>query len=179
MELTTPRLKIREFRAEDFDALLEIDSDPRVCRYENDILTADQVRFRLEGALEWAQVAPRTIYKLALTLPPDERVYGRLSLKINIPVIHEWEIGWTLHPRIWGQGYASEGARALLNYAFTQLGAHRVVAFCHADNAASTRVMERIGMQPEGRLRETIRLNGTWHDELVYGILEREFLAQG
>lgn len=175
MELSTSRLKIREFQPDDFDALLEIDADPRVCRYEPAVLTADQIRYRLEGALEWANETPRRIYKLALTIPPDDRVYGRLTLKVSLPAIREWEIGWTLHPQVWGKGYASEGARALLGYAFSQLNAHRVVAFCHAENNASLRVMERIGMRCDGRLRETICLNGTWYDELVYAILEHEF----
>jgi [ribosomal protein S5]-alanine N-acetyltransferase len=175
MELLTPRLKIREFRLTDFDALFEMDSDPRVCRYEAAPLTPAEVRYRLEGALEWAQEEPRKIYKLALTIPPDERVRGRLSLKINQPSTREWEIGWTLHPSAWGCGYASEGALALLGFAFTRLYAHRVVAFCHAQNEASVRVMQRIGMQPEGRLRGVIYLNQTWHDELIYSILDREF----
>jgi [ribosomal protein S5]-alanine N-acetyltransferase len=175
MELTTSRLKIREFCAEDFDALYAIDSDPRVCRYETAVLTAEEVRYRLEGALEWARETPRTIYKLALTIPPEKRVCGRLTLKVSLPAIREWEIGWTLHPVVWGKGYASEGARALLDYAFTHLNAHRVVAFCRADNAPSSRVMERLGMQPEGHLRETVRISDAWFDELVYAILERGY----
>lgn len=175
MELITPRLKIREFRWDDLDALVEMDRDPRVSRYEPGGLTVEQIRYRLEGALEWAQQSPRTIFKLAITLLPEERAWGRLSLKINQEAIREWEIGWTLHPQVWGKGYASESARALLAYAFTQLNAHRVVAFCHAENEASRRVMEKIGMTLEGRLRETIHLNGGWADELVYAILERDF----
>lgn len=160
---------------DDFDALYEIDSDPVVCRYESPALTAEQVRYRLEGALEWAQEENRTIYKLAVTLPPSDRVIGRLTLKVNIAPIREWEIGWTFHPRLWGKGYASEGARAVLGYAFNTLNAHRVVAFCHVENKASYRVMEKIGMQREGLLRETCWLNDAWCDELIYGILEREF----
>lgn len=177
MEIITPRLKIRDFCWDDLAALVEMDTDPQVSRYEPGRLTADQIHYRLEGALEWAQQSPRTIFKLAVTLPPEERAWGRLSLKLNLPDIREWEIGWTLHPSIWGNGYATEGARALLAYAFTQLNAHRVVGFCHADNAASARVMEKIGMKLEGRLRETIAWNGAWADELVYGIVEREFQA--
>lgn len=175
MELITPRLKIREFRADDFDAIYAIDSDPQVCRFEPFVLTAEQVAYRLEGALEWAQETPRTTYKLAMTILPDDQVYGRLSLRASLQADRTWEIGWTLNPQIWGKGYATEGARALLGYAFTQLNAHRVVAFCHAENIASVRVMEKIGMQGEGCLRETILLGETWYDELVYGILEREF----
>ncbi len=149
MELHTHRLKIREFNHADYDALFAIDSDPRVCLYESKPLTAEQVRYRLDGALEWAQESPRSIYKMAVTIPPVDRVVGRLTLKITQNSHHEWEIGWTLHPDVWSKGYASEGAQAILDYAFKELKAHRVVAFCHADHTASMRVMERLGMQCE------------------------------
>lgn len=176
LELITPRLKLRDFREDDFEALYAIDSDVRVCRYESGPLTAEQVRYRLEGALEWAQETPRRIYKLAITVRPDDRARGRLSLKLVDPDARAWEIGWTLHPQAWGHGYATEAAGALLRYAFGELRAHRVSASCHADNAASWRMMERLGMQREGRLRHTLYLNGAWYDELVYGILEGEMV---
>ena len=147
MELLTPRLKIREFRWDDLDALVEMDSDPRVSRYEPGGLTVEQIRYRLEGALEWAQEIPRTIFKLAITLPPEERAWGRLSLKINQANIREWEIGWTLHPQVWGNGYASEAARACWAMPLPISTPTAWWPFCHAENAASCRVMEKIGMK--------------------------------
>jgi RimJ/RimL family protein N-acetyltransferase len=63
----------------------------------------------------------------------------------------------------------------MLRFAFGELKAHRVVASCHADNLASARVMEKLGMEREGRLREVRRLNEQWWDEFVYSILERDF----
>lgn len=175
MELKTPRLKIREFRLDDVDAVYEMDSDPQVRRYEGAPLTEADVRYRLEGAVEWAAETPRSIYKLAITLPPDNRAAGRLSLKVVDRAARSWEIGWTLHPRYWGKGYASEAAQALLEYAFITLNAHRVAATCLAENTASVRLVERLGLRPEGRLRHTVWLNDGWHDELVYGILEDEY----
>ena len=178
MELITPRLKIREFRADDLEALLEMDMTPLVQQYEPGELTEADIRYRLEGALEWAAENPRKIYKLVITVPPEDRLCGRLTLKFNPAGDDEWMIGWSLHPAHWGNGYATEGARAALRYAFRQLNAHRVTAYCHADNAASRRVMDRLGMQCEGRLRERILLHGRRYDELVYGILAGEFQAE-
>ena len=74
-----------------------------------------------------------------------------------------------------GEGVWPEAASEVLRYAFKEMNAHRVVAFCHAENAASVRVMEKLGMQREGRLRETRRLNDAWCDERIYAILERDF----
>ncbi len=67
--------------------------------------------------------------------------------------------------------------RRVLQFAFEALQAHRVVAWCHAGNLASARVMEKIGMQLEGHLRETRWLDERWNDELVYAILDHEWQA--
>ncbi len=63
----------------------------------------------------------------------------------------------------------------MLELAFGALGAHRVEAYCNANNHASVRVMEKLGMQRDGHLRETRWWNGAWADEFVYSILEREW----
>ena len=57
------------------------------------------------------------------------------------------EIGWTVHSRLWGRGYASEIGRAGLDFAFGELGAPEVVAFTEPHNTRSRAVMERLGMQ--------------------------------
>ncbi|OGO65815.1 MAG: hypothetical protein A2030_05000 [Chloroflexi bacterium RBG_19FT_COMBO_50_10] len=62
-----------------------------------------------------------------------------------------------------------------MDWAFKELSVHRIVALCHADNTASVRVMEKLGMRQDGRLREARWLRGEWWDEYVYAILEREW----
>ena len=82
---------------------------------------------------------------------------------------------WRVHYQYWGKGYASEAASGVLAYAFDELHAHRVVTFCNVENKASTRVMEKIGMIQNGRLRETRWWNGVWQDKYVYSILDRDW----
>jgi [ribosomal protein S5]-alanine N-acetyltransferase len=62
----------------------------------------------------------------------------------------------------------------ILRFAFLSLNAHRLVAFCHAQNAPSERVMRKLGMTREGMLRQTRLLNGVWYDELIYSILDQD-----
>ena len=176
MELATPRLILREFRQSDFDAVREYDCDPEVLRYERDYTpTESQTQAMLDRVLQDIVQTPRTHYRFAITLRPEDVNRGRISLTLNNASIREYEIGWTLHRRYWGQGYATEAAREVMDFAFIMLKAHRVVAFCHAENRPSARVMEKLGMQREGCIRETVWLNDAWHDELVYSILEQEF----
>jgi RimJ/RimL family protein N-acetyltransferase len=61
-----------------------------------------------------------------------------------------FEIGWTLSKEFWGKGYATEGARGALEYAFDELDQEHVISLIHPDNHASIRVAERLGEKPEG-----------------------------
>jgi RimJ/RimL family protein N-acetyltransferase len=85
------------------------------------------------------------------------------------------EIGFTVRPEYQGRGYATEGTRTLLDYLFQARAKHRVAARCDPRNAPSARVLERLGMRREGRLREVLRAKDEWEDELCYAILDREW----
>ena len=176
MEIHTQRLILREFRLDDFDALFEYTRDPEIHRYEGkQIPEPDAVLSYIQGAIEQQNIRPRTLYRFAITIPPDDRAVGRITLGLIYPQLRIWEIGWALKRSEWGKGYTTEAALEVLGLAFSQTTAHRVVAFCNANNAASYRVMEKIGMQREGRLRDGVLNGDEWNDEFVYGILEQEF----
>ena len=101
------------------------------------------------------------------------KVIGLLSL---ICKKHEQgEIGWGVGIDHRGQGFATEAARALMTYGFTSLGLHRIYATTSSANPGSRRVMERLGMRREARLREAEFRNGKWLDTLIYGILVDEW----
>lgn len=175
MELRTQRLFLREFRASDFEAVCDYEMQPQTHYYEREVPGEDAIREMLQNIQSWARENPRTRYRFAVTIRPGDRVIGLIALSYQSSDIREWEIGWTIHYQHWGQGYASEAAEAVLDFAFKEAGAHRVVAFCNVLNAASIRVMEKIGMRQDGRLRETRWWNGGWSDEFVYAILERDW----
>ena len=84
-------------------------------------------------------------------------------------------LGYCLHSDVWGRGYATEASLTLLRLGFGQLDLHRIATTCDVDNGASARVLEKIGMQREGRLRHSTLLRGEWRDHYVYGILRDEW----
>jgi len=91
---------------------------------------------------------------------------------------HTYEIGWVFGRQHQRHGYATEAARSLLGYAFESLHCHLIIATCQPQNAASRRVMERLGMRREAYFRKCIlRGAGEWWDEYLYAILEEEYLA--
>jgi len=89
------------------------------------------------------------------------------------------EIGYTLDPAYAGQGYATEAARELLRLAFEELGVRRVIAQCFADNEASWRLMERLGMRREQHTKQdSLHRNGEWLDGMMYALLADEWRQQ-
>ena len=88
----------------------------------------------------------------------------------------EAEIGYVLDPAHGGQGFATEAVRALMEACFSQLGVHRVHASCIADNRASWRLMERVGMRREGHgVKEALHRTQGWVDGYHYAMLAAEW----
>ena len=101
---------------------------------------------------------------------------GAIGLTINAE--HDRaEMGYWLGKPYWGNGYCTEAAAAVLRFAFEELGLNRVYA-CHLTrNPASGRVMQKIGMRHEGRLRQHVKKWGQGEDLETYGVLREEYLA--
>lgn len=175
MELFSKRLCIREFVEGDFQPLRGMESKPEMYTYEREQPSEAETMALLKESITSQNELPRTLYRMAITIQPYASVKGLIKFSQQWSAIREWEIGWAVEPGEWGRGYATEAAWTVMDWAFRELKAHRIVAFCHADNAASVRVMEKLGMHMDGRLRETRWLHGAWWDEYVYAILEHEW----
>jgi RimJ/RimL family protein N-acetyltransferase len=88
------------------------------------------------------------------------------------------ELGWCLDPMQSGHGYATEAVEALIRLCFERLGLRRVTANCFADNTASWKLMERVGMRREiHTIRESLHRSGAWLDGLGYALLADEWKA--
>lgn len=89
------------------------------------------------------------------------------------------ELGWVLDPAVQGRGLGTEFAAALLDLAVDGLGVRRVEASCFAENLASRRVMEKIGMRCEGVfIEESLHRSGRWLDGMTFALLAREYRAR-
>ena len=114
-------------------------------------------------------------FQYALTLKSDGRLIGSGGVRVCDPESRQADIGYELDPRFWGRGLATEAARELLRFGFDVLGMHRLFGECVADNAASARVMEKIGMRREAHLWEEAWFKDRWWDSLIYAVLEDEW----
>ena len=176
MILTTKRLVLREFEEEDWRAVLAYQSHPLYLRYNPWTHRTEQdARAFVRRFIGQHEEEPRAKYQLAITLASDGQLIGNAGIRMK--ALDDWEadIGYELDPRYWGYGYASEAAGALLAFGFQELGLHRIWAWCIAENIASARVLEKIGMRQEGHLRENEWMKDHWWDTLLYAILEDEW----
>ena len=159
----TERLHLRMFREGDLDAYARMCADPDVMRYigEGKPLTRGEAWRSMAGILGHWQLRGYGLWAV------EERATGALVGRIGHICPEGWpgfELGWMLDRAAWGKGYATEGARRALEYAFNELGRPHVISLIRPGNVASIRVAERLGETLEGRLR-------LYGDEaLVYGI---------
>jgi len=177
----TARLSIRPATEDDLDATWAFRQIPDVAEWLSRLPT-DR-----DGYAE-QYLAPNRLAK-TLIVERDGEVIGDLMFAVE----DAWsqaevedqakgtqaEVGWVISPHHAGQGYATEGAAELLRISFDELGLRRVFAQCFADNVASYRVMERLGMRREERaVGESLHRTRGWIDSLRYAILEDEWRAR-
>ncbi|HEU0021253.1 MAG TPA: GNAT family protein [Dehalococcoidia bacterium] len=177
MHIVTDRLVLKEFLFDDWSAVLEYQRDPRYLQfYPWTERTATEVQEFVRMFLDQQAEQPRRKFQLAVTLPSDtSRVIGNCGIRLKDRRFWEADIGYEIAPEHWGQGYASEAALAIVELGFRELGLHRISSWCIADNAASARVLEKVGLKLEGRLRENEYFKGRWWDTLLYGLLQNEW----
>ncbi len=176
LPIITERLILRRFSDDDIQDLLEFVSHPSVARVTPEIgTTEDQVRAYIDLQISYQPFERDKYFDLALERRSDGKVLGLLSLVCRNH--NKAEIGWGLGVAHRGQGFATEGARALMAYGFSTLGLHRIQATTSSINSASWQLMERLGMRREACLREAEFRDGEWLDVLIYGLLAREWQA--
>ena len=96
-------------------------------------------------------------------------------MNVAVGESRQGDLGFMLHPDHQGHGYATEAASAMLEFAFGSYDLHRVSASVEPRNAASVRVLERLGMRKEAHLLENDWVKGDWSSEAIYAILAREW----
>ena len=173
--LETARLLLRPLVQDDLEFLFRHFSDPQVYRY---LLDDDPVTTRAE-----AQAI------LDFYVPQLDKPYNRWLIvrkndgrPIGTCGFHKWqkkhchaEIGYDLEAASWGQGYMREALRAALRHGFVEMGLNRIEAMVYPDNLASLRLLQHLGFQKEGLLRQSTRQNDRFYDHWLLALLHAEW----
>jgi RimJ/RimL family protein N-acetyltransferase len=175
--IETGRLTIRPFNRGDVDAVYSYRSRPDVAQFLFDEPMsheecAEAVRSR-STQIAFGGEGDKIL--LAVERRDDGRLIGEVSLIWRSVSEQQAEIGYIFHPDAHGRGYATEAAKVLLAFGFGVVGCHRIYARCDANNEASARVMERLGMRQEAHFREHMHVKGRWDEELIYAMLAPEW----
>jgi RimJ/RimL family protein N-acetyltransferase len=177
--MTTERLILRRFRASDAPVLAAYRSDPEVARYQS---------WDAPFPVEKAEVAVRNFaasspgeagwFQYAIELAGEQRLIGDVAVRLHDNLV-QGEIGFTLATAYQRRGLATEAVSAVLERLFRVQGLHKVTGECDARNTRSAALMERLGFQREGLLRQQTFIKGEWTDDLLYGLLAAEWPAGG
>lgn len=173
--LETERLRLRPFSDADADDLFALQSDAYVLRYWDSPPWTDRssvARF-MAGNLKMAEEGSGA--RVAIERTTDQAFLGWCTFNSWNPDFRSASLGFCLNKKSWGHGYATEAARVLLDWVFSTLDLNRVQAEVDTRNAASARVLEKLGFLREGTLREDCIVNGDVSDSWIYGLLRRDW----
>ena len=177
INIVTPRLVLREHKMSDLEALHGMLSDPALMWYLPDMYREDisDTEIYLRSVMRDAEVAMRMRYNLIV----EERDTGEPVGSVGLHMIDSaadgahYGMGYFVRRDKWNLDYATEAARAALDYVF-HTNAWRVSASCLAENIGSRRVLEKCGMRQEGLMAAHTWHDGKWKDCAVYGILREQ-----
>ena len=171
--LVTPRLVLRQWKPQDLPEFAALNADPEVMRYFPSVLdrqTSDALAAKAEALIAergWG-------FWVA-----EDRASGQLAGMIGLhspapelPFSPCVEVGWRLARRFWGQGLATEGAKAALDFAWKVLKLEEVVSFTAVPNKPSQAVMQRLGMTADAQtfLHPAIPADHIWAEHCLYRI---------
>jgi RimJ/RimL family protein N-acetyltransferase len=173
-QIETERLTIRRFKSDDWKDFYEYFSNEEVLKFEpykpfSEEETKKEALRRTTDPAFWA-----------VCLKENNKLIGNLYFAERD--FNTWEIGYVFNLNYWGNGYATESCNAIMNYAFKDLKARRIIAKCDPKNLNSWRLLERLTMRREGHLKDNVYFfkdendNPIWKDTYEYGILEKEWI---
>jgi RimJ/RimL family protein N-acetyltransferase len=173
--LATNRLVLRGFTLRDVSRVTRLVRDRAIA----DTTLAIPHPYEESAAREWISTHAEALRKgeglnLAVVLRETGDLIGAVGLRLALRH-RRAELGYWIGKPFWNQGYATEAARCLVAYGFDQLGLNRIFAFCFTRNPSSGRVLEKIGMSHEGRLRQHVQKWDVFEDLELYGVLGSEF----
>jgi len=177
-ELRTPHLLLRSFQRGDIPAIVRLAGAREIAATTMNIphpYTEEDAQSFFAHADDDFR-AGRSV-SFAVTISPGGELRGAVGLAIA-PAQERAELGYWIGVPYWGQGFATEAASAVMEFGFETLRLHRIYASHFAGNAASQRVLEKIGMRHEGLSRQHVRKWNRFIDLENYGLLASEFRCE-
>ncbi|MED4015133.1 GNAT family N-acetyltransferase [Sutcliffiella cohnii] len=171
--ISTERLVLRLFQKSDAETVAKLCNNYNI--YKNTLYLP--YPYSVEDALSWIErhynnFISDKAYEFAITDKGDGKLLGAIALSNNQPFQHG-ELAYWIGEEFWGNGYATEAAQAIIQFAFAEKGYHKVFARYFDSNPASGKVLQKIGMKEEGILIDHVKKENQFVDLVYYGIINR------
>ena len=169
--IKTDNLFLRPINASDIYPVWKGLSHPEVTRYYAvSFATLEETKAQMEW---YATIEKnRTGQWWAICDPGDQHFYGAIGFNDIHPEHHRAEIGFWLLPEYWGKGYVPEAASCIIKHAVEQMKLHRIYAYVETENQNSKKVLQKLGFEFEGTMKECEIKNGEWIDLEIYAITQ-------
>ena len=175
MVIPTPRLILREFRPDDWRRIFEYQSEPEYARFNSwNQRSIKDVKAFVERFVQWQSEIPRLRFQMAIIHRAEERLIGNCGIRGTAPFC-ETELGFELDRLYWHQGFATEAAHGILEFAFSNLQVQRVKAQCVTENVASAKVLRRLGMNYDKTERNSMWMKDKWWDTDQFSLTKEEW----
>ncbi|MEU0314898.1 GNAT family protein [Nocardioides sp. NPDC006273] len=168
-------LVLRDFEAGDADDLHAIVGDDRVTYWLSlESLSRDETQSLLDGILERQPDTPRSEFYLAITESASPEVIIGF-VRLGLMGVKAADLGYVLRPEWQGRGIARAAVSRTIDFGLGDLGLHRITANIGPMNTSSMRLVESLGFQREGTIRDHVHTNGAWRDSVSFSLLEGEW----
>lgn len=177
MELAGQKIRITPVTEQDLDFICKLECEASIWSFEEDVETdAGKVREKYRSHFATTDEKPYAYDFIIRRLhDSDDTPIGLIQMWSYVDYRKSWELGFAVLPEYAGNGYGSEAADLLLQFAFQGLQAHKVVGMCNAQNVRSAALMQHVGMTREAVFKEELWWNNAWTDQYFFSILDKEF----
>lgn len=174
--IKTERLIIRLAEQEDAEGIFSYRSDFAENKYQGWFPdTVEEVRDYISNMPETMDIA-NICFQFTILTKNENRLIGDMGIIFTGHEKMQAEIGCTLNKDFQGKGYATEALTAMVDYLFTSLKKHRVVASVDPRNTPSIRLIERLRFRKEAHFKESYFLRGEWVDDIIYAMLDKDWI---
>lgn len=173
--IETERLLLRKITLNDASDMFEYASNPEVSQYTmwSTHTSIEDTKYFLQSLTKMYK--RRELVDWGIVHKAEKKFIGTCGF-VEWSMTHSRaEIGYALSRRYWGEGYMSEAVNAVIEFGFREMSLNRIMGRCEVHNIASARVMEKVGMQMEGILRQHLFVKDRYWDLKIYSILREEF----